>query len=259
MSGTKRRYPGLHGGAWSPAAPQLLKDVWTLAVTYQADPDAIRDALPPGLEPHPDGRVEMTMYAIPDPAQTSGFGAFSLTYITLEVAGHDGHAQEGTVPIPGRAWAFYWNDSHRVRSYAREAVGIPAEPGSCAWHRHADGRLDSVLTVDGAPVIRLTVEATETPGDRMGGTLNYFTHRQIPNLDGHGFAIDELVFVPIPFVVESFKARPVGLEFAFAEGHAAGRLRPIRPVAEATLLYGTVTFTYSQARRILNYLDGAAG
>ena len=75
MSGTKRRYPGLHGGAWSPAAPQLLKDVWTLAITYQADPDAIRDALPPGLEPHPDGRVEGVPKA---PAASSFFSTASL-------------------------------------------------------------------------------------------------------------------------------------------------------------------------------------
>jgi acetoacetate decarboxylase len=257
MSDTKRRYPGLHGGEWSPAAPQLLKDVWTLAITYHADPAAIRDALPPGLEPHPEGRVEMTMYAIPDLAQTSGFGAFSLTYITLEVTGQDGHAQDGTMAIPGRAWAFYWNDSHRVRSYAREAVGIPAEPGFCAWHRDENGQPESVLTVDGAPVIRLLVEPSETPGGKMGGTLNYFTDRQIPNLDGHGFAIDELVFVPIPFVVESVQARPISLDFAFPEGHPANRFRPIRPITEASLLYGTVTFTYSQARRVSNFLDGA--
>jgi Acetoacetate decarboxylase (ADC) len=257
MPGSQLRYPGLHGGDWSPSAPQLLKDVWTLAITYHAEPDAIREALPPGLEPHPEGRIEMTMYAIPDAGQTSGFGAFSLTYITLEVAGHDGYAQEGTVAIPGRAWVAYWCDSHRVRSYAREAVGIPAQPGSCEWHRTERGKTASVLTVDGKPVIRLVAATSERPAGKMGGLLNYFTHRQIPNLNGSGFAIDKLVYVPIPFVVESYEARPISLEFSFPEGHRANRFRPIRPIEQASLLYGTVSFTYSQARSMVNYLDGA--
>src|SRR3712207_7645162 len=61
--------------------------------------------------------------------QTSGFGAFSLTYLTVEIEGHDSLAAEGQMPIPGRFFAYYWNSSPRVLSYAREAAGVPAMYG----------------------------------------------------------------------------------------------------------------------------------
>jgi hypothetical protein len=62
----------------------------------------------------------------------------------------------------------------------------------------------------------------------------------------------EVVWVPYP-VVESVQARPISLDFAFPEGHPANRFRRIRPITEASLLYGTVTFTYSQARRVRTF------
>ncbi len=80
MDDTSAVRPNMHSGSWHPSAPVLLRDVWTLAITYKADPKALRRWLPPGLEPHPDGRVEMTMYEVPNSRQTSGFGAFDLTY-----------------------------------------------------------------------------------------------------------------------------------------------------------------------------------
>ena len=245
--------PEMHSGYWHPSAPVLLKDVWTLGITYKADPAAIRRWLPAEFEPHPGGRVEMTMYSIPDANQTSGFGAFSLTYMTLEVAGHDGYAAEGAVAIPGRYWVSYWNSSHRVRTYARESVGIPARPGSCSWNRDGD-LLTSVLDIDGAPAIELKANVTAEHLGNVGGLLNYYTRRVIPSLDGSGSTVDELVYVPIPFVTEAYKATPVSLDFKFPSNDHMAELRPIGPISDAELLYGKVTFTYSQARQFKNYL-----
>ncbi|MEZ0214362.1 MAG: acetoacetate decarboxylase family protein [Xanthobacteraceae bacterium] len=253
MTETDKKISDMHSGYWHPTAPVLLKDVWTLAITYKADPEVIRRWLPPELEPHPDGRVEMTMYSIPDPNQTSGFGAFSLTYMTLEVAGLDGYSAEGAGKIPGRYWATYWNSSHRVRTYARESVGIPARPGACFWTRDGD-RLTSRLEIDGVTAIELKADVTDEHAATVGGLLNYYTRRIIPSLDGAGDTVNELVHVPIPFVVEAYKATPVSLDFLFPPDDHVAELRPIGPVSEAELLYGKVTFTYSQARRIRNYL-----
>jgi acetoacetate decarboxylase len=47
--------------------------------------------------------------------QTSAFGAFSLTYLTGEIDGHDRLAADGALPIPGRFFAYYWNSSPRMR------------------------------------------------------------------------------------------------------------------------------------------------
>jgi hypothetical protein len=51
------------------------------------------------LEPHPNGMVQMNMYEVQD-NQTSGFGPFSLTYLTVEIAGHDSYAAEGAQRRP---------------------------------------------------------------------------------------------------------------------------------------------------------------
>jgi acetoacetate decarboxylase len=160
-----RAYQGIAAGAWVPPAPQLLKDVLMLVIGYRADPTVLREVLPPGLEPHESGLVQMNMYECPDPARTSGFGAFSLTYLTVEVAGHDSQAAEGTLCVPGRYWVGYWNSSARVRTFAREQAGIPALPGECTWTVEGD-RLVSRLSVDGATVIEATARVGTDPSPR---------------------------------------------------------------------------------------------
>lgn len=248
-------YTGMTGGAWAPPAPQLLKDVLMLIVGYKADQHAVRELLPPGLEPHPSGLIQMNMYVCPDPAQTSGFGAFSLTYLTAEIAGHDSTAAEGTIAIPGRYWLGYWNESARVRTYAREAVGIPALPGVCTWERH-EGRLVSILTVDGKPVIRTQAAVEDRQLGKLGGHLHYYAHRQFPAPEGGRPVISELIEVPIPFVADLYQADVEAIEFSFPENSVSSRLAPLAPLQAPSVLYGRVTFTYSMGRRIRDYLTG---
>ena len=66
-------------------APQLVRDAWMFIAAYKADPKALKELLPPGLEPNPEGQVVINMYTVPDPNQTSGFGAYTLTYLTVEL------------------------------------------------------------------------------------------------------------------------------------------------------------------------------
>lgn len=242
---------------WVPPTPQLIKDAWMLIVGYKADPEALRAVLPSGLEPHPNGLVQMNMYEVPDPAQTSGFGAFSLTYLTVEVAGHDSWAADGTLAIPGRFFAYYWNSSDRMRTYAREACGIPAVPGACRWER-GDGRLVSTLSVDGQPAIRATAAVTAQRLMTLGGHLNYYAHRQFPAPAGGTAALSELLEFPLPFVAELYDARVEAVEFSFPAGDPAARLAPRQPFEAPSVLYGQVTFTYSMGRRLRDYLAAGA-
>jgi len=246
-------YTGMAGGGFVPPAPQLLKDVQMLIVGYKADRHVIASLLPPGLEPHESGLIQMNMYVCPDAAQTSGFGAFSLTYLTAEIAGHDSYAADGTLPIPGRFWLGYWNSSDRVRNYAREAVGIPALAGTCNWEREGS-RLVSTLTVDGKPVIQARAITKEQPVSKLGGHLNYYAHRQFPAPEGGRAVVSELIEVPIPFVAELHTAEVEAIDFRFAEGSVASRLAPLAPLDVPSVLYGRVTFTYSMGRRIRDYL-----
>jgi hypothetical protein len=246
-------YSGMAGGAWTPPAPQLLKDVLMLIVGYRADPDVLRDLLPPGLEPHESGAVQMNMYECPDPAQTSGFGAFSLTYLTVEVAGHDSQVAEGTMAVPGRFWVGYWNSSPRVRTYAREQAGIPALPGECTWTHEGD-RLRSRLTVDGATAIETVATVGTEEVGVLGGHLHYYAHREIPVPAGGTNAISELLEIPLPFVAHLREAQVEDVSFHFPEGSPFARLAPVTPLDVTGVLHGRVTFTYSAARRVRDYL-----
>ncbi|MCH7928662.1 MAG: acetoacetate decarboxylase family protein, partial [Candidatus Dadabacteria bacterium] len=60
-------------------APQLVTNAWMFIVGYEADPEALKAFLPEGLEPHPNNRVVLNMYTVPDGTETSGFGAYTLT------------------------------------------------------------------------------------------------------------------------------------------------------------------------------------
>lgn len=120
-------YTGMPG-FWSMPAPQLIRNARMLIVGYEARREALEAVVPPGLSPHESNLVQMNMYQV-DADQTSGFGAFSLTYLTVEIAGHDSLAVDGAVTIPGRLFAYYWNSSPRMVAYARETSGIPAMPG----------------------------------------------------------------------------------------------------------------------------------
>lgn len=248
------RYTGMPAEVWAPPTPQLIKDAWMLIVGYRADPAALAAVLPPGLRPHDNGLVQMNMYTVPDPAQTSGFGAFSLTYLTVEVADHDSLASEGTMAIPGRYFAYYWNSSDRVRTYARETAGIPAMSGVRSWTRDGS-RLVSTLTVDDRPVIQATATTEDRPQGTLGGHLNYYARRQLPSPEGGVVALDELIELPLPFVAELHEASIDGVEFSFPDGHPAAALAPLQPFEAPSLLYGKVTFTYSMGRRIIDYRD----
>src|SRR5690625_1801676 len=99
-------YQGMPTTMWAPPTPPLIRGAPVLITGYEVDPEALRYVLPPGLEPHPNNGVRMNMYEI-DAVTTSGFGAFSLTYLTVEIDGHDSLAADGTMPIPGRFFAYY--------------------------------------------------------------------------------------------------------------------------------------------------------
>lgn len=249
-------YRGMPSAMWSPPTPQLIKDARMVILGYEADADALAAVLPPGLSPHPNHLVQMNMYEI-DASRTSGFGSFSLTYLTVEVEGHDSLAADGTLPIPGRSFAYYWNSSDRVRAYARETAGIPAMPGERRGEV-VDGVLTSTLAVGGRDVITAKVRVTENRQGTLGGHLNYYAHRQIPRPEGGMAQISELIELPLPFVLDMYEATVDHISFDFPEGHPAASLAPLQPLQVPSLLYADVTFTYSMGRRLIDYTAGAA-
>jgi len=248
-------YRGMPPQQWAPPTPQLIRDARMLIIGYEAERAALEAALPPGLTPNSSNLVQMNMYEV-DAEQTSGFGAFSLTYLTVELEGQDSVAGEGAMRIPGRFFAYYWNSSPRMISYARETSGIPALPGVRRSVVEA-GTLTSTLTVDGDDVITARASVTDRPAGTLGGHLNYYAHRQFPDLCGGTAVLSELVELPLPFVVDLYEATVDDVAFSFPNGHPAAALAPVLPLRTPSVMYGDVTFTYSMGRRIRDYLAGS--
>lgn len=238
---------------WSPPTPQLIKDARMLIIGYRADMNAIAEVLPDGLEPHPNGLVQMNMYEV-QADQTSGFGAFSLTYLSVEVANRDSYAAEGAMPIPGRYFAYYWNSSARVCAYVRESIGVRAMPGERRTEIQ-DGKTRSILQLEGRDVITVTASLGDEPGGTLGGHLNYYSHREFAKPEGGSPVVSELLEFPLPFVADLYGAEVEDITFDFPEGHPAARLAPIAPLETPSIMHADVTFTYSMGRQLQNYLS----
>jgi len=224
-----------------PPAPQLVTDAWMLIIGFEADPAVIKELLPSGLEPNPSNMVVINMYTVPEASQTSGFGAYTLTYITVQLKDQDSYIMGSSTGEPGRYFTYYWNSSELMRAFTRE-VGIPAETGS-TQHVKENGKLVSTLTVDGVPFIEATAQVSDELQPTVGGHLNYFGLKKTPKSDGSG-ELTQIIKFPIPFVVRTVKTENATVTFKMPKEHPAYRLKPIN-VKWASYMKGS--FVYPQA------------
>jgi hypothetical protein len=183
-------------------------------VWLPADPAAAAAFLPSELEAAPGSPVYLNQYVVDDASQTSsaddpeGFGAYSLTYLGVDLAGLDTEAG-----VPGRFWTHYWNSSPSMIAYAL-ARGLPATGG------------ETVLELDGDTVVGTTQRAT--------GQLRYVTRV------GGKLASGRYPFVAN--LAETFEVRSV--EFLDAS-HDVYALRPAEPLAVTFGFYSpAISFCY---------------
>lgn len=162
------------------ASPQLVVNSRMIYTSWiPADPEACALLLPPALSPAANGAIYMNQYVVDSPAQTTGFGAYSLTYLGVDVA--DNAAPDGVTP--GRFFTHYFNSSERVRAYAAER-GVPASPGTTTLEVNGD-ELVATTFVDGAPLIRTTAAIGGDELIAVSGHLRYITevkHRLVSGL-----------------------------------------------------------------------------
>ncbi len=224
-----------------PPAPQLVTDAWMLYVGFEADPAAIKAILPPGLEPNPSNMVIMNMYTVPDPSQTSGFGAYTLTYITVQLKDQDSYIMGSATGEPGRYFTFYFNSSELMREFTKR-VGIPAETG-ITTHTIENGKLKSMLHVGGKPFIIATADVGGELQPAVGGQLNYFGLRES---EMNGKKMTQIMKYPIPFVARTVKTENGKLQFTnnIPKDHPLNRLKP-KKVVWASYMKGS--FVYPQA------------
>ena len=196
------------------AAPQLVINSRMLYSSWiPADPKAAAALLPPGLRPADNHALYMNQYVVDSEAQTSSFGAYSLTYMGLDLAGRK--APDGVTPA--RFFTHYFNSSEVVRSYVRER-GVPASPGTTTLELN-NGELVATTRVDGVPIIRTVARVGSTISSVARGHLTYVTQVKGKLMAGNYPYVGELAS---PFEL-------VSLEF-LAKDHPVYALRPSSPL-----------------------------
>lgn len=196
------------------AAPQLVIDSRMVYSSWiPADPEGAAKLLPRGLEAVANRAVFMNQYVVDQAEQTSGFGAYSLTYMGLDLANVT--APDGVTP--GRFFLHYLNSSEVMREYVLER-GVPATPGSTTLEVH--GRdLEAVTSIDGVPVIRTRARVGRTIGVVARGHLTYVTRVGGRLVAGNYAYIGDLVD---PYEL-------VSVDF-LAPDHPLWLLRPAQPL-----------------------------
>jgi len=200
------------------APPQLVINSRMIYSSWiPADPAAAAKLLPSGLTPASNGAVYMNQYVVDSEEQTSGFGAYSLTYMGLDLGNL--HAPDGVTP--GRFFLHYFNSSEVMREYVAER-GVPASPGSTTVEVHGH-ELEATTSVDGVPILRTRAKVGKKIGVVARGHLTYVTKLNGKLMAGNYAYIGELVD---PFELQS-------VEF-LAKDHPIWTIRPATPFQPVT-------------------------
>lgn len=196
------------------AAPQLVINSRMVYSSWiPADPQAAAALLPQGLQPAANRAIYMNQYVVDSEEQTSSFGAYSLTYLGLDLAGRT--APDGVTPA--RFFTNYFNSSERVRAYVRER-GVPASAGTTTLELNG-GELVATTRVDGTPIIRTVARVGAKIASVARGHLTYVTQVNGKLVAGNYPYVGELAS---PFEL-------VSLEF-LAKDHPVYTLRPSSPL-----------------------------
>jgi hypothetical protein len=215
-------------------------------VWLPADPGAAAALAPHDLDVADGSPVFMNQYVVDDANQTSGaaspagFGAYSLTYLGVDLAGLD--TEDGT---PARWWTHYLDSSPNMIEYAAEH-GIPAGSGRTDLELE-NGALVATSYVDSAPIIRTQAHVEVGSPGRVTGQLRYVTR-----VDG------QLMSGRYPFVADLAESFAVtAIEFLDRE-HPTWALRPAEPLTVTFGFYSpSISFCYPGGEGPLGSLHGS--
>jgi acetoacetate decarboxylase len=199
-----------------PRPPYLIVGTDHLIVLYEADENAIRELMPPGVE-IADNILGLNMYTAKD---LVGAGPYTSTYIWANVKGFD--SSDGT---PGRVMAYGWygpNDS--VPALPREVMGFPVKLGVTRLDRDGAG-IRALLNRNGKDLVeaRIAVKGDAAPAN---GLLTYPILRQVPAARATQTALSELVVHRITYRGEVAPAEPISVEFMVGDKDPLAKLRP---------------------------------
>ena len=215
-------------------------------VWLPADPEAAASLVPDELEVGDGSPVFMNQYVVDDAGQTSnaaspeGFGAYSLTYLGVDLAGLD--TEDGT---PARWWTHYFNSSPNMIRYAADH-GVPVGDGETTLEL-GGGTLVATTLLEGAAAIRTTAHVEIGTPAHGAGQLRYLTR-----VDGG------LYSGRYPYVVDSAEEfEAVSVEF-LGGPDSLQALRPAEPLEVTFGFYSpSISFCYPGGEGPLGSLHGS--
>jgi hypothetical protein len=196
------------------AAPQMVIHSRMLYTSWMpADPEAAAALLPRG-GPSGAGPAYMNQYVVDSDEQTSGFGAYSLTYLGLDIAGM--MDPEGVTPA--RYMLAYFNSSELMREFTKREYDLPAVAGSTTVETSGE-RVVATTSLDGEPAIR--TEARIGSGIAMvaRGMLTYVRQKEGRFMAGN--------FPYVADIADGFEV--LSIEF-LDPSHPVYALRPAEPL-----------------------------
>lgn len=215
-------------------APQLVVNSRMVHFGWlPADPDAVAALLPPEIPPLPNRQVFMNQYVVDDVMQSSAFGAYSVTYLgvdlaTVPAAGTD---LAGIHPaavdvagdglgrvIPDRWWTHYLSSSPHTRSFLA-ARGVPVQMGRTTIRIDGAELVATTESADGAALIRTCARVSRDTEAVSRGQMRYLSRLDGRTIIGSYPFVSELATV---FEVES-------VEF-LDPAHPVYALRPTNPL-----------------------------
>ena len=212
-----------------PLAPQLIVNARMLYFCWvPEDPAATAALLPEGLTPAENQAIFINQYVVDSDDQTSHFGAYSLTYAGLDLAGLD--LEDGT---PGRWWTHYLNSNPVMCDYAAMR-GVPAVPGRTTLDLDGDRLTATTCDAGDRAIIRSVARVGSGLADTARGHLRYITAVDGRLMNGNYAYVGE--------ISDDFEL--LSLEFPVPD-HSCHVLRPASPLEVTFGFYGPrVSFCY---------------
>ncbi len=206
-----------------PRPPYLIAQGELLTIAFEADENALKSLLPPGIRPAPGNVIGLNMYRA---QQVVGLVPYSGCYLWIDVAGFD--SPEGP---KGRWMVEGWYAPEPVPTVFKTQTGFPVQLGVTRLEREGN-KVHAVLNRDGVDVIDATIAVMDAHPVALGATLNYLTWG--PNITAPGLPTSSGVVVNrIPAIGEATSATPVAINVRFGDADAAKVLRPKRVLGAA--------------------------
>jgi hypothetical protein len=218
-------------GEEPPPPPYLAYGAHNLLIRFEADETAIRNLLPPGLEPA-SNVITLNMYIVP---HGLGIPPYTRSYIWVDLKGFD--AWDGT---RGRYVLVGWAEPDGFRAVATGLLHWPAEQGVTHIEPDGAGEVRATLRVGDADLIVARASRAEgAVGKALANLLPYIFVDEAVLAANRPVKRKDVGVNQVPFTGTALELKPLSIDFRVPDDHRLASLRPKRLVEAIEVRDGT--------------------